>query len=162
MVKEAVVRRCSVKKSVVKNLAKFTAKHLCQSLFLDKVAGPRPATLLKKRLSHSSLPVNFAKFLRKPFFIEHLRWLLLGRLFLVIAHQHPSGEFPWDLDFTQIVPIATKTEALFWNYCFCQPNSQWKKCLVGHHYWCCWKTESKCFGNHQSSSPLSVLEKCLK
>ena len=25
-------------------------KHLCQSLFFDKVAGLRPATLLKKRL----------------------------------------------------------------------------------------------------------------
>ena len=29
-------------------------------------------TLLKKRLWHRCFPVNFAKFLRKPFFIEHL------------------------------------------------------------------------------------------
>ena len=42
--------RCSVKKCVLRNSAKFTGKHLCQSLFFNKVAGLRPATLLKKRL----------------------------------------------------------------------------------------------------------------
>ena len=36
-----------------------------------------PATLLKKRLWHRCFPVNFAKFLRTPFFIEHFWWLLL-------------------------------------------------------------------------------------
>ena len=38
---------------------------------------PRPATLLKKSLWRSCFPVNFAKFLRAPFFKEHLWWLLL-------------------------------------------------------------------------------------
>ena len=37
-----------------------------QSLFFDKVAGLRPATLLKKRLWHRCSPVNFVKFLRTP------------------------------------------------------------------------------------------------
>ena len=37
----------------------------------------RPATLLKKRLCHRCFPVNFVKFLRTPFFTEHLWWLLL-------------------------------------------------------------------------------------
>ena len=46
-----------------------------ESLF-NKVAGLRIATLLRKRLWHECFPVNFAKFLRIPFFIEHL-WLLL-------------------------------------------------------------------------------------
>ena len=32
----------------------------------------RPATLLKQRLWHRFFPVNFVKFLRKPFFIEQL------------------------------------------------------------------------------------------
>ena len=32
-------RRCSVKKGVLRNFAKFTGKHLCQSLFFNKVAG---------------------------------------------------------------------------------------------------------------------------
>ena len=34
-------RRCSVRKGVLRNFAKFTGKHLCQSLFFDKVAGLR-------------------------------------------------------------------------------------------------------------------------
>ena len=33
---EAVVRRCSVNKHVLKNFAKFAGKHLCQSLFFNK------------------------------------------------------------------------------------------------------------------------------
>ena len=65
------------KKGVLRNFAKFTRKHLCHSLFFNKVAGLRPATLLKKRLWHSCFPVNFAKFLRTPFFLEHFWWLLL-------------------------------------------------------------------------------------
>ena len=40
----------------------------------------RHATLWKKRLCHRCFPVNFAKFLRTPFFTEHLRWLLLKKV----------------------------------------------------------------------------------
>ena len=42
-------QRCSMKKVVVRNFTKFTGKHMRQSLFFNKVAGLRPATLLKKR-----------------------------------------------------------------------------------------------------------------
>ena len=42
--------RCSVIKGVFKNFAKFIGKHLCQSLFFNKVADL----------------LNFAKFLRTP------------------------------------------------------------------------------------------------
>ena len=48
-----------------------------ESLF-NKVAGLRSATLLKKRLWRKCFPVNFVKFLRTPFFIERLWWLLLN------------------------------------------------------------------------------------
>ena len=65
------------KKGGLRNFAKFTGKHLCQNLFFKKVAGLRPATLLKKRAWHWCFPVNFTKFLRTPFYIEHLWWLLL-------------------------------------------------------------------------------------
>ena len=64
------------KKGVLKNFAKFTGKHLCQSLFFNKVAGLKPATLFKKRTWQRCLPVNFAKFLKTHFFIKHLRWPL--------------------------------------------------------------------------------------
>ena len=60
------------KKSVLRNLARFTGKHLRQILFFNKVAGLRPVTLLKKKFWHSYFPVNFAKFLRTPFIIEQL------------------------------------------------------------------------------------------
>ena len=65
------------KKGVLRNFAKFTGKHLCQSLFFNKVAGLRPGTLLKKILWHRCFLVNFTKFLRTPFLTEHLGWLLL-------------------------------------------------------------------------------------
>ena len=63
------------KKGVFKNFANFTRKHLCQRLFFNKVAGLRPATLLKNRLWHRKW--QFAKFSGTPFFIEHLQWVLL-------------------------------------------------------------------------------------
>ena len=67
---EAVVWRCSVKK-VFLEISQNSQKNTCASLFFNKVAG-RPATLLKKRLWHWCFPVNFVKFLRKPFFTEHI------------------------------------------------------------------------------------------
>ena len=38
------------KKDVLGNFAKFIGKHLSQSLFINKVAGLKPAPLLKKKL----------------------------------------------------------------------------------------------------------------
>ena len=43
------------KKVLLRNFVKFTGKHLCQSLFFNKVAGP---SLLKKRLWHRCFPEN--------------------------------------------------------------------------------------------------------
>ena len=86
-------RRCSVKKGVLRNFAKFTEKHLCQRVFFNKVAGRRPGTLLRKTLWRRCFPVNFAKFLRhlrttdsavkkvflrKNFFIEKYPWCSLS------------------------------------------------------------------------------------
>ena len=63
---------CPVRKGVLQNFAKFTGNRLGQSLFLNKDAGLKLATLLKKRVWHSWFPVNFAKFLRTLFFTEHV------------------------------------------------------------------------------------------
>ena len=68
-------QRCSMKKSVLGNFPKFTGKHLCRVYFLIKLQA-RPANLLRRRLWHMCFPVNFEKFLRTPFYIEHLWWLL--------------------------------------------------------------------------------------
>ena len=59
---------------------KFPGKHLCQSLFFNKIADLRLATLLKKSFWHSRFPVNFAKFLRTPFLQNNS-----GRLLLIIC-----------------------------------------------------------------------------
>ena len=80
-------RRCFVKKSALRNFVKFTGKHLSQSLFFNKVAGLRPATLLKKRLWHSCFHVNFAKF-RAPFLSN-----ISGRLPLEAVAQWCSEEW---------------------------------------------------------------------
>ena len=61
------------KKGVLKNFAKLTGKHLCQSLFFNKVADPRLATFLKKRLWNRYFSVSFAKISRTLFFTEHVR-----------------------------------------------------------------------------------------
>ena len=55
------------KKAVLKNFAKFIGKHLLQILSFNKVAGPRPSTLLKRRLWHRCFPVNFVKSSRAPY-----------------------------------------------------------------------------------------------
>ena len=43
-------RRCSIRKGVLKNFAKFTGKHLCRIALFHEIAGLRPATLLKRAL----------------------------------------------------------------------------------------------------------------
>ena len=67
---------------VHRNFAKFTGKHLCQSLFFNKVAALGPATLLKKRLWHRCLSVNFAKFLRTLFLTEHPGGCFFNKVFM--------------------------------------------------------------------------------
>ena len=64
------------KKGVLRNFAKFTGKHLRQSLFFNQVASA--CNFIKKRLWRRCFPVNFAQFLRTPFSTEHLWWLLLN------------------------------------------------------------------------------------
>ena len=56
-------------RGVLKNFAKFTGKHLCQSLFFNKVAGLRPATLLEKRLAQV-FSCEFCEISKNGFFIE--------------------------------------------------------------------------------------------
>ena len=73
---------------VLRNSTKFAGKHLCQSHFLNKVAGLRFTTLLKKRLWHRCFPMNFAKFFRTLFLHNasgRLLLLLLLLLFLILS-----------------------------------------------------------------------------
>ena len=64
-------RRCFVRKGVLRNFAKFTGKHMCQSLFYNKVADLRPATIKKDTLAQVFF-CEFCKISKNTFFTEHL------------------------------------------------------------------------------------------
>ena len=65
-------KKRSMKKGVLENFTKFTGKHLCQSLFLNKVADLRTATLLKERLLAQVFSCKFCEIFKNTFFTEHL------------------------------------------------------------------------------------------
>ena len=68
----------------------------------------KACNFIKNRLQHSFFSVKFAKFLRIPFFTEHLRWLLLSN----ISQLH-------------IFNIKTNTEMFFFLLvCWLQGSSQ--------------------------------------
>ena len=70
-------QRCSIRKGIPENFTKFTGKHLCQSLFFNKVAGLRPVTLLNKKTLAQVLFCEFCEFLRTPILQNTSRRLLL-------------------------------------------------------------------------------------
>ena len=78
-------RRCSIKQGVLKNFIKFTGKHLCWSLFFNKVAG----------LSHRCFPVNSADFLRIPFSAKRLSATTSSSVtkFVVLFTSNVKAEF---------------------------------------------------------------------
>ena len=56
-------RRCSIKKGALKSFAKYTGKHLCQSLFF--------------KIKLQAKAFEFCEIFKNTSFIEQLRWLLL-------------------------------------------------------------------------------------
>ena len=65
---------------------------LCCNFVMIKIADKpwqiislRPATLLRKRPWHRCFPVDFAKFIRTPFIIEHLWWLAASGVLINFA-----------------------------------------------------------------------------
>ena len=73
--------------------------------------GLRPATLLKKKLWHRCFPVNFVKFSRTPFLIEHLRWLLYIQIAQINTLINSAKE---DLrNFSKLLPLKAAQEIIF-------------------------------------------------
>ena len=76
------------KKGAFRNFGRLTGKHLCQSLFFNKVAGLNlfyrtpldDCLLFRKDTLAWVFSVNFAKFLGTPFLTEHLWWLYTLRI----------------------------------------------------------------------------------
>ena len=70
----------SVRKVVLRNFAKFTGKHLCESLFLNKVAGlkPQPCNFIKKETLAQVFSCEFCKISKNSSFTEHLQTTVSG------------------------------------------------------------------------------------
>ena len=80
------------KKGVLRNFAKFAGKHLCQSFFLNKIAGLRPATLKKRGSGMAQVfSCEFCVISKNTFFIEQLWWLLLKSTSLVFVNSIHFG-----------------------------------------------------------------------
>ena len=62
-------QRCSVRKTVLRNLEKLGGKHLCQSLFFDKKRGLQ---LIKKETLAQVFSCEFCEISKNIFFIEHV------------------------------------------------------------------------------------------
>ena len=84
------------RKGVLKNFAKFTGKHLCQSPFLNKVSRGS-CNFIKKEALAQVFHVNFVKFLRIPFLQDTFERLLLTDfhwkiqiIFIIAKHVWPS------------------------------------------------------------------------
>ena len=74
-----------MKKGALRNLSKFTGKHLYQRFFFNKVAGQRPkaCNFIKKEALAQVFSVNFVKLLKTLLVTKHLQWLLLEMLQIV-------------------------------------------------------------------------------
>ena len=59
-------------KGVLRNFTKLTGKYLCQSLFLNKLAGLRPEEKIKETLAQVFF-CEYCEISKITFFTEHLR-----------------------------------------------------------------------------------------
>ena len=64
-------QRCSLKKGVLRNFAKLTGKHLCQSLFFNKVAGAA-CNFIKKETLSQVFSCEFCDISKNTSLTEHL------------------------------------------------------------------------------------------
>ena len=94
-----------MKKSVLKNFAIFTGKHLRWSFFFNKVTCPQACNFIKKRLPHSCCPLNIAKFLRTPILRNICGRLLLKVLLAIFQHMHKRVNL--DTDNFKLIHLLT-------------------------------------------------------
>ena len=63
-------QRCSVRKVILRNFAKFAGKHLCQSLFLTKLLAA--CNFITKETLAQVFSCEFCEISKNTFFTEHL------------------------------------------------------------------------------------------
>ena len=101
---------------------------MCQSLFFNKVAGLRPATLLKQEALEEVFPCELCEISNNTFFAEHLWWLLLNifdHLFLYAAYADDAMFF---LENKESIEKLVKTFTLFPSFLGLKPNIS--KCII--------------------------------
>ena len=132
-------------KYVLLNFLKNSQENMCRSFFFNKVAGLRPATLLKKRLW---FPVNFVKFLRTPFLqntsgrmlLHFFSWLLIVKASLKVWKVFIKQYHPWDRRFYEKIHIHIQ-QSLHKKWCFplrisaINVTKSAVSCGFGHIYW---------------------------
>ena len=78
---KSIYRRCSVRKGVLRYFAKFTGKHLCQSLFFKKIADlPKVCNFIKKETLALVFSCEVCKISKNTFFTEHFLATASGAL----------------------------------------------------------------------------------
>ena len=120
------------KKVVLRNFSKFTGKHLCQSLFFNKVAGLRhsPATLFSGHLA-SPACILYINWLRILMFKNTSKWLYLYYLSTQLSFTKLKKFVTYSCDsFIRILIVeymsspskpsvldkASLTQLSYWNY----------------------------------------------
>ena len=115
-------RSCSIKKVLLKNLGKFTGKHLRRSLIFNKSAGLLPATLFEKKFRHRYFVYEFWKIFN-PIQDGHFRgcsWMGGGQKGPLpkICHEYPTmmklGEDPKNIWITWHNPWVLLTSEFFY------------------------------------------------
>ena len=133
---EASVGRCSSKQVFSKSSQILQEKLVLEPNF-TKVAGLLCCNVVKNRLQHRCFPVKFAKFLRTPFFTEHLQWLLLRLsgltmfcelIWYIVRHRYCPKNFT---KFLKTLPLPVTA-----SFCHKMQNikihygMQWAHCLM--------------------------------
>ena len=78
-----------MKIGVLKNLAKFTGKHLCQRLFFNKVKG-QACNFIKKALARLS-PHEFCEIFKTTIYTEYHRTTAPGRSQFIKSQSQKTG-----------------------------------------------------------------------
>ena len=65
-------QRCSIIKGVLRNFAKFIGKHLCQSLFFNKVADLEPCNFIKKETLAQVFSCAYCEISKNTFLSKHV------------------------------------------------------------------------------------------
>ena len=127
--------RGGLRKKVFWEVSQYSQENTCaRASFFNKVAGPRPATLLKNRLWHRCYPVSFVKFLRTTLLQNTSAQLLLIQVTfkrkMSLSHFSPVFHFIKK----PVIWFALKIKWLvfIWNATLGWNRLKWAEIFIGH------------------------------